>query len=39
MPRPRTYASAAARQAAYRARCEQARKEQLRQRGLPPCQR
>ena len=36
MPRPRTYASAAARQAAYRARCEQARKEQLRQQGLPP---
>ncbi len=36
MPRPRTYASAAARQAAYRARCELARKEQIRQQGLPP---
>src|SRR5689334_3408779 len=36
MPRSRTYASAAARQAAYRARSQQARQDALRAKGLPP---
>ncbi len=36
MPRPRTYSSSAARQAAYRARCQQARQASLLEKGLPP---
>lgn len=36
MPRSRTYASSAARQAAYRARCQKARQEALLEKGLPP---
>lgn len=36
MPRSRTYASSAARQAAYRARCQKARQEALQEKGLPP---
>lgn len=36
MPRSRTYASSAARQAAYRARCQKARHEALLEKGLPP---
>jgi hypothetical protein len=36
MPQPRTHASHAARQAAYRRRQEQARQKELRNRGLPP---
>jgi len=35
MPQPRQYASSAARQAAYRARCEKARQQALLQQGLP----
>lgn len=35
MPQPRKHASPAARQAAYRARCQQAHQEQLQARGLP----
>lgn len=35
MPQPRLHASAAARQAAYRRRQEQARHEELSRRGLP----
>src|SRR5690242_7691487 len=35
MPQPRKHASPSARQAAYRARCQQAHQEQLQQRGLP----
>lgn len=35
MPRPRAYASSAARQAAYRARCAQARQDTLLKQGLP----
>ena len=35
MPQPRKHADHAARQAAYRARCERARQEQMNQRGLP----
>lgn len=35
MPQPRKYQSPAHRQAAYRARMEQARASQLRERGLP----
>jgi hypothetical protein len=35
MPQPRQYASSAARQAAYRARCEKARRETLLSQGLP----
>jgi hypothetical protein len=36
MPQPRMHTSHAARQATYRRRQEQARAEQLRNRGLPP---
>jgi len=36
MPRPRSYASHAARQAAYRRRQQQARAAELRAKGLPP---
>lgn len=36
MPRSRTYASSAARQAAYRARCQKARQEVFLEKGLPP---
>src|SRR5580700_7926589 len=39
MPRPRTYASSAARQAAYRARCQKAGQDTLLQKGLPPLPR
>jgi hypothetical protein len=35
MPQPRRHVSAAARQAAYRERCEQARQIALTQKGLP----
>jgi hypothetical protein len=35
MPQPRRYVSAAARQAAYRARCQQARQVELAAKGLP----
>ncbi len=35
MPQPKTHASAAARQAAYRKRCEQARRAALVAKGLP----
>lgn len=35
MPQERKYPSRAARQAAYRARCQQARAQQLRQKGIP----
>jgi hypothetical protein len=35
MPQPKRYASAAARQAAYRQRCEQARQAALAAKGLP----
>lgn len=35
MPQPRIHASPAARQAAYRARCQQAHREQMQARGLP----
>jgi hypothetical protein len=35
MPQPRQYTSAAARQAAYRARCEQRRRQSLLKQGLP----
>ena len=35
MPQVRRYSSSAARQAAYRARCQQARAQQLKQKGLP----
>jgi hypothetical protein len=35
MPQPRKHANSADRQAAYRARTEQARASQLRERGLP----
>jgi|SRR5579872_3883844 len=36
MPQPAKYPNAAARQAAYRARREQAARDQAKQRGLPP---
>jgi len=36
MSQPRQYASSAARQAAYRARCQKARHDTLLQKGLPP---
>jgi hypothetical protein len=36
MPQPAKYPSNAARQAAYRARCQDAQKQQAKQRGLPP---
>ncbi len=36
MPQPKLHASAAARQAAYRKRCEQARRIELVSRGIPP---
>jgi hypothetical protein len=36
MPQPRTYASDAARQAAYRSRCKAARLSELARKGLPP---
>lgn len=36
MPQPAKYPNQAARQAAYRARCQQALREQAQQRGLPP---
>lgn len=36
MSQPRKYISAAARQAAYRLRCQQAQIQQLQQKGLPP---
>jgi hypothetical protein len=36
MPQPAKYPNNAARQAAYRARCQEAQKEQARQQGLPP---
>jgi hypothetical protein len=36
MSRSRLYASSAARQAAYRARCQQARQDALLEKGLPP---
>jgi hypothetical protein len=36
MPQPKKYASPAARQAAYRHRCEQARQVTLAGKGLPP---
>ena len=36
MPQPAKYENAAARQKAYRARTEQAAREQAKQRGLPP---
>ena len=35
MPQPRRHVSAAARQAAYRSRCEQARQVELAAKGLP----
>ncbi len=35
MPQPKRYPSAAARQAAYRARCEQTRQGELAAKGLP----
>lgn len=36
MPQPAKYPNQAARQAAYRARCQQAAREAAKQRGLPP---
>jgi hypothetical protein len=36
MPQPKIHASAAARQAAYRRRCQQARRVELLSKGLPP---
>ncbi len=36
MPQPRLYRSDADRQAAYRARCRQARQQQMEAKGLPP---
>ena len=36
MPQPKLYDSAAARQAAYRSRCEQERQNELTAKGLPP---
>jgi|SRR5579862_3496619 len=36
MPRSREYASSAARQAAYRARCQKAGQDALLEKGLPP---
>jgi hypothetical protein len=35
MPQPAKYQNNAARQAAYRARCQEAQKQQAKQRGLP----
>lgn len=39
MPTPRKHANAAARQAAFRVRRERARKEDLKEKGLPPLPR
>ena len=36
MPQPAKYPHAAARQAAYRARCQQIARDQAQERGLPP---
>jgi hypothetical protein len=36
MPQPAKYPNRAARQAAYRARCQQSARDQAKQRGLPP---